>query len=532
MHTRLDGRLLRAGAIGVALLGGGLALSCGEAGDPATTPTGDGGAPVDAGEPEAPTPASEPTISPGAPDRIVLLGTVVTPSEAFEGSVLVEGTTITCVAAGVVCLGRPGAQGATVIDTKAVIAPGLIDTHNHVLFDIFDNSDWLPSKVYANHDEWTKEPRYQAMLDVKQCLVNDAQGKPAWCAETPYGSTTGNLRCEIAKYGELKGLVAGTTSIVGLPGVSSACFASVARSIDVSQNGLGTDKIQTSAIFPPSRASADGVCNNFASNTTAAYLIHCGEGTDALSRAEFATLGSISTTPGCLYAPGTAITHGTSFTATEFAKMGAVGMKLTWSPKSNVALYEATTDIPAALDAGVVVALAPDWSMGGSENLLDETRFAKSWSDAKWGGRLSAKDLVLMSTTNAAKVLALDTRLGRLEEGYLADIAVFTGAAKDPYEAILASRPEDVRLVMIGGRVLYGDESLARAAPSSPPCETIAICGAPKFLCVATTDSANKLDQSYASIVGAIDQALTAADALTPTDGWNFAPVAPLVGCK
>ena len=39
--------------------------------------------------------------------------------------------------------------------------------------------------------------------------------------------------------------------------------------------------------------------------------------------------------------------------------MAAYGMKLTWSPKSNVALYGATTDIPAALAAGVLVSLAP-----------------------------------------------------------------------------------------------------------------------------------------------------------------------------
>ena len=214
-------------------------------------------------------------------------------------------------------------MGATVIDTHGVIAPGIIDTHNHILFDIFDDDDWTPSKLYTNHDDWTSEARYAAMLDVKQCLVNDSQGKPTWCANTPYGTAAGSLRCEFDKFGELKGLIAGTTSIVGLPGTSSACFGSLARSIDVAQNGLGIDAIQTSAIFPPSKTSADGVCANFASGTTKAYLIHCGEGTDAKALAEFATLARVTTTPGCLLAPQTTITHGTAFTRDRVRDDGA-----------------------------------------------------------------------------------------------------------------------------------------------------------------------------------------------------------------
>ena len=334
------------------------------------------------------------SITPGLPNRILLMGTILTPDEVIEGQVLIQDQNITCVAAGTDCASQAGAAGATVIDTQGIIAPGLIDTHNHILFDIFDEDDWKPPQVYTNHNAWTTDPRYQAMLDVKQCLVNDSQGKPTWCANTPYGTTAGSLRCEVDKFGELKGLIAGTTSIVGLPGTSSACFSSVARSVDSPQNGLGQDKVQTSAIFPPSKASADGVCANFASGSTAAYLIHCGEGTDAASLNEFATLGSVTTTAGCLLAPQTTITHGTAFGAGEFATMAQKGVKLTWSPASNVSLYGQTADIPMALTAGVTVALAPDWSMGGSQNLLDEMRFADGWDNAHFGDLLTAKDLV------------------------------------------------------------------------------------------------------------------------------------------
>ena len=499
-------------------------------------PTDDAGADPDGGSrPDAKTdcgtPGNGPSITVGAKDRVLLTGTVVTPDTVFEGQVLVEGANVTCAAAGTTCEAAAGANGATIIDTDGIIAPGLIDTHNHILFDIFDDDDWHPAKLYVNHNEWTTEPRYQAMLDVKQCLANDSQGKPAWCAQTPYGTANGSLRCEMDKYGELKAMVAGTTSVVGLPGTSQACFGSLARSIDVAQNELGTDKMQTSAIFPPSTSSANGVCTNFSSQATTAYLVHCGEGTDAAALAEFATLGSVSSTPNCLYAQGTTITHGTAFGASEFAQMAAANMKLTWSPRSNVSLYGKTTDIPAALDAGVTIALGADWSMGGSQNMLDEMRFAKEWSDAHFSGRLAAKDIVLMATKNGAEALALSDRLGEIAPGKIADLAVFAGDRKNPYDAIVAAKPKDVRLVMIGGRALFGDKTLVEAAPTGPACEDLDVCGASKFVCVATSTNTSKLDQTLAQIRSALDEALTSADALTSSDGWSFAPLAPLVTC-
>ncbi len=473
------------------------------------------------------SPSTDPTIVLGAPARILLRGTVITPAGPIEGAVLVEQTLITCVAPGAGCDAM--AAGATIIETHAIISPGLIDTHNHVLFDIFDNDDWYPTQVYQDHDEWPNEPRYQAMLDVKQCLVNDAQGKPAWCAQTPYGTSAGSLRCEVDKFGELKGLVAGTTSIVGLPGTSAGCFGSLARSIDVAQNGLGSDHIQTSALFPPSNPS--GVCANYATAKTTAFLTHVGEGTDAKALGEFARLGTLTTPDGCLYAPQTAITHGTAFTATEFLQMAAAGTKLIWSPHSNVSLYATTTDIPTALAAGVEVALAPDWSMGGSQNLLEELRFADAWDNGHWNDILTPRDLVTMTTAHAADVLGLQAQLGSIEVGKLADLAVFTGDATKPYDAIVAARPAQVQLVMVGGTVLYGDPLLQASAPATPGCETIQVCTTAKFLCVATASTASKLDQTYAQITTALSDALVLADSLTPTDGFAFAPLTPLVAC-
>jgi cytosine/adenosine deaminase-related metal-dependent hydrolase len=464
----------------------------------------------------------------------LLSGTVIGPSGPFDGQVLVGSDgVIACAEAGTTCEKDPKAEGVARIAAD-VIAPGLIDTHNHILFDIFDNSDWAPTKTYQNHDDWTKatnEPRYPVMVDVKQCLEDASQGKPTWCPAKFDGA--GSLKCEMNKWGELKGLVAGETSIVGLAGSALPCFDGLVRSIDTQWNGLGSDKIQTSALFPPSKTTADGVCRNYGTGTTNAFLIHCGEGIDARSLDEFATLGTVTTTPECLYHQATAVTHGTAFTAAQFATMKQKGMKLTWSPASNVALYGQTTNIPAALDAGVLVSLAPDWSMGGSQNMLDEMRFAKKWSDTKWGGRLKAQDLVTMSTANAATVLGLGDRLGKIAKGYLADIFAVTGDKGAPYEAILAATPKTVRFTMIGGRLFYGDAEL-KSAGNNGACEDLDVCGATKFVCVADpTKTSDKLNQTFAQVKAALEAAMVDIDQVRPDRGTgpSFAPLAPVVAC-
>src|SRR5450432_1159945 len=164
------------------------------------------------------------------------------------------------------------------------------------------------------------------------------------------------------KYGELKALVAGTTSIVGAAGTAKTCFGSLARSIDTAYGDLGVDTTQVATLFP-STATADGVCANFTSLKTSAYLIHVGEGiaTDATAAAEFAKLNTVTTVDGCLLVPQTTIVHGMALGDSEFSTMATHSMSLTWSPRSNVFLYgqgtdlSRTTNIPLALSKGINV---------------------------------------------------------------------------------------------------------------------------------------------------------------------------------
>ena len=474
-------------------------------------------------DPPPPTTTDAVIVRAGAANKILLQGTVVTPTIAFTGEVLVEGNRITCV--GATCSSAPGAATATIVQTNGIIFPGLIDTHNHILFDIFDESDWVPPKVYANHNQWPSDPKYKAMVDAKQYMNGE------------YGSAV-SVGCEMNKYGELKGLIAGTTSIVGAANpANKACYGSVARTIDQSPNGLGYDKMQVATLFPTT-STADSVCSSFASGATNAFVVHIGEGVDETSRSEFDKLFTVPTTDGCLHAPQTAIVHGTAFGAPEFDKMAAAGMSLIWSPQSNVFLYGANTDltkttnVPMAMAKGINVALAPDWSIGGSQNLLDELRFAQRVDNTVWGTTLGTKVLVEMVTIRAARAVGVADVLGSIEVGKRADLMVIRGDAAKPYDALLAANPRDVRLVVVDGVARYGDGTLKALGPASPGCEDVAVCGATKFACIAVDGgtSINRLGQTFTDIKTVLETELKAYDDLN-LSSWDFAPIAPLVKC-
>ena len=488
----------------------------------------------------------------------------MTPDQAFAGEVLVVGDTIACV--GVSCAAAPGAATASVVETHGLIFPGLIDTHNHILFDIFNEDDWAPTQSYTNHNQWTSSPRYGALVDTKQYL-NGESGSPV------------SLGCELDKYGELKGLIAGTTSIQGsaTPG-NKACYGSLARTIDETPNGLDDDKIQTGTLFP-STSAADGVCANFTSGKTDAYVVHIAEGTDAVAKKEFATLYTISTVDGCLFSPKTTIIHGAALGDMEFGQMADAGMSLVWSPQSNVFLYgagtvlTATANIPLAKSKGINIALAPDWSIGGSQNILDELRFADHVDNTAWGNILTPKDLVAMVTVNAAKALHLEAVIGSIAVGKKADLMVIGGDATQPYDALLAATPAEVRLVMVGGAVLYGDKELQPLGQTTPACEDLDVCCRPKFACVAAPNgtAVNKLGQTLAEVQSTLSTALATYDAqccykgtcyaatccddllngdetmldcggscspcpldpaLKTAQQWTFSPLAPLVKCQ
>ena len=440
----------------------------------------------------------------GATDKYRILGTIVTPTGPIKGEVLVEGTTITCVAAS--CATAMGATGATVIDTKGIVFPGLIDAHNHTLYNVFDESDWKGDKLFTDANQWQG---YASYTQFKRDKYNPMI---AATTATPPG---GNLDCEMNKYGEIKAMVAGTTAILGHHG-SQNCFGTVIRTLGSGQGDFPSDDlISTNTLGVGSWPSATVWMSSNA------YVIHVAEGISTTIHNEFAKLKA----DGYLAAK-TVIVHGTALDGTDFDDMKTAGAKLVWSPRSNVVLYGTTTNIPLARMKGIPIALAPDWSLSGSVNILDEMRYAAAWDKAKWGGIFTSKELFEMVSIKPAQILAIDKWVGAIAVGKLADLMVIGGDGAAPYDALLAVTPRDVRMTMVNGKILYGDEPLQKAAAGS--CEGIPLCGRPKFMCIAEAGTATKVTQTYVDIEKALTTFTYPLEAGVSTPAT---PLAPLTTC-
>lgn len=414
-------------------------------------------------------------VTAGAADRVVLRGRVVTPTGVLSpGEVLITGGTLACVAAS--CDARTGYAGATVIETGGVIYPGLVSAHDHVQYNFLP--PWTPPMLYGHSDGWQAAPSYREVT-------------------APLRDNEAMHTCAMLKWGEARALVSGTTTMQGA--LNRVCATrTMARNPEYGSDFGGVDTHRTNALGIDTLDPAEVTSLRAAieARTVTAYILHLAEGVNAAAYREWTSLVSRD-----LVVAPLVVIHGTALGRPEFDRMAAVGAKLVWSPRSNLILYGRTTDVGAALDAGLTVALAPDWTPTGSPNLLVEMRFAREFSRAAMGGRLGARELFEMATVRAAT--ALDRpQIGALAEGRYADVMVVPDRGCDAYDTLLDAPVADVRLVMVGGRTVYGDAALVDELPAAARerCEPLAVCAQAKRVCVALADTSNELDRTLAQV--------------------------------
>ena len=414
------------------------------------------------------------------PSKWLLRGKIVTPAgTVLDGELVIERDTITCVAAD--CADPPGAAILTI--TNAFIYPGFVDAHNHVAYNVLPK--WTPPKLYLNRGQW--------------------QGAKAYTEfKRPYAllKDTHKLYCEMVKWGELKALISGITSIQGTS-PNQTCFKTLIRNVE-NQNELGSagSHIRTFILDISSfRATVDW-------GVTKSFVVHLAEGVDDRSRGEFQTLKQ----KGLLRAE-TTIIHGTAFGDVEFAEMGKVGAKLVWSPQSNQALYGTTTDIALAMKHGVSISLGVDWNPTGSDDVFSELRTAAELNEERFGSVVRPQGWLPMITTHPATALALETQIGQLAPIFKADITVLRAQGADPHVTLMSSHLQDVEMVWVGGELLYGRSTILQALKPDT-CEPITVRGAQQRICVV--DSSNPVAGSGQTLAAIRDRLQAVYPQLSP----------------
>jgi cytosine/adenosine deaminase-related metal-dependent hydrolase len=191
--------------------------------------------------------------------------------------------------------------------------------------------------------------------------------------------------------------------------------------------------------------------------------------------------------------------------------MASADVPLVWSPASNLALYGRTADVLTAMEEGVTVALAPDWTVTGSDNLLEEMKVAWEYSQQSLEGRITARDLFAMATVNAAKVAGVDGFLGRLEPRHGADLFLAQKLDDDPFASLLKTHPRHVELVFVDGRPLYGDATRLQALVPEGTADVIEVDGAEKaIVMVGDLAKAPRADEHYSDVREVLEAHMTA----------------------
>lgn len=439
----------------------------------------------------------------------VLQGTLLTPDSVIEnGRVVVEDQKI-------VDVGRGAAlpSAARIIPVNGIVLPAFIDLHNHLVWNVFPR--WRPARKFSNRYEWQDIPEYSRVLS------------------TPQGRMIADgLGCKANLFAEVKAIAGGTASLVGSfgrPGAADGnkCDEGLARNLDF-RPGFppyppGPEdcaKAGDPSGFPPGSL---GVVVNEVFPLEAAHerftyykceikngrlrsvVMHLAEGSssDSAAHREFRMLKGQK-----LLSEGLIIIHGAALTLPDFQEMRANDVGLIWSPRSNEELYGGTANIPAAMHAGVTIALAPDWSPTGSAGMLQELNYAATrYSFVK------PEQLVAMATSIPAQLARVDDKIGKLEKGLYADLLVVRPRGGSPYAAVVTATPADIQLVMIGGQPVYGDYDLMAKLVPSAGLVQMTVCGASKGvnfngIAESWTDTREKLNaalQRYGSALSTIE---------------------------
>ena len=444
-------------------------------------------------------------VTPGS-TTTVLEGNVLAPDAVYVGGQVAVDATGT-----IQCVGCNCAQGGetTVVCPDASISPGLINTHDHI--------------TYTNDPPYTDTgERYDDRQQWRIGLDNHTK------IPAPGGASTDQV-----SWGELRFLMGGATSTVGSGGA-----AGLLRNLDKATllEGLTTPAVKFDT-FPLGDSSGTrqlANCNYGTATTPAeiasvdAYEPHTAEGIDGYAHNEFLCESSATydtAAPGVsndLALGKTAMIHAIGLQPNDYALMAQSHTSLIWSPRSNITLYGDTARVTTAASLGVRIALGTDWLPSGSMNMLRELACADSLNSTYFNHYFTDKQLWAMTTSNAAGVTATDSAIGSLAMGKVADIAIFAGHGAAPYRAVIQAQPQDVALVMRGGKVLYGDDTSVGALATG--CDTVDVCGTSKQVCLQS-----EIGMSLADLTTSVGAAMYPAFACgTPMNEPSCTPMRPV----
>jgi cytosine/adenosine deaminase-related metal-dependent hydrolase len=327
----------------------------------------------------------------------------------------------------IVPFAKNGEQSVDIDLSGCLLLPGLINSHDHLEFNLFPRLDSGP---HANYVDWAAAVFHPDREPIRTHLLVPKHVRLRW--------------------GSLKNLFSGVTTVSHHnpydPVFSSEFPVRVARRFGWAHSiHFAPDFVQRYRRTPRSFP----------------FLMHVGEGTDDLARNEIGRLHCAG-----VLGESTVLIHAVALEEPSLDFVRRTGAGVVWCPSSNLHTIGQTLG-PNVLTSGLPIALGTDSALTAAGDLIDEFCVVRRL------GHLTVIDVYEMVTSVPARLLRLRNGEGEIRTGGVADLLVVLDEGFSPASALHQLRPQ---LVIVGGKVKLVAARFAGRLPASVTAPLERVC--------------------------------------------------------
>jgi cytosine/adenosine deaminase-related metal-dependent hydrolase len=312
----------------------------------------------------------------------------------------------------------PGANASLIEFDGALAFPGLINSHDHLEFNCYEQ---LGEETYGDYVEWgeTIHRKYAAQIAAVEAVPVELRVRIGIAKNLFCGVTA------VAHHGSPVEVAGAPVHIIG-----------------------GTQAIHSPQLGRLGRMLIPG---------RRMVVAHVGEGVNVEARKEIDRFIRWNVWRRKLVG-----VHAIAMSAEQARRFAAV----VWCPVSNEFLFGRTAPIDK-LKKETTILFGTDSTLTASWNIWDHIRRARHY------GLLTDDELIAALTTSAARVWNMPD--------LSADLVVARRRHEDQREAFFAINPEDILLVVKSGEIVLIDASLRGKLPAAAKLFSVAVNGTEKF---------------------------------------------------
>lgn len=390
----------------------------------------------------------------------------------FRGDCLVEGRKIAKIDKGI-----PKSFHKVIEGEHLLLMPGFVNCHTHVSMsllrgyaDDLELFDWLSNRIWPVEGKLTKEDvLLGAQLGIGEMLLSGTTSFLDMYQDMD------QVALAVIESGIRGHLSRGTIHT----GDSKKDDAAIAQLEDLAKTWHGYDEDRIRILAGPHAVYTNE--ENFlkrqlevARTYGLGMNIHVSEtlkeNEDSLAKTGKTPLGFLKDL-GVLDAPYVVAAHMVHLTDLDLKTAREKRVGVAHNPKSNLKLGSGIADILRLQQEGIGVGIGTDGAASNNlQDMVSELRFATLLQKGihRNAQALPAYETLRMATLGGAEVLHMADQVGKIKEGYEADLILFDldqphyePLVNDPIAGIVYSgRSSDITLTMVAGRILMQNREL------------------------------------------------------------------------